>query len=79
MQEQTKAASSVIRDLDYDSDRKKLYVTFVSGKMYVYDGVPPRTFEELAAAPSKGKFFNRHIKDRYPFASATSWPAGLRH
>jgi len=79
MQKQPRRRSSVIRDFDYDRDREKLYVTFVSGKMYVYDGVPPQTFEGLAAASSTGAFFNEHIKNQYPYASAASWPAGVRH
>jgi KTSC domain len=73
------ARSSVIRDFDYDDDRRKLYVTFVSGKTYVYDGVPHDTYHDFATASSKGEFFNAHIKNHYPFALAASWPAGVRH
>jgi hypothetical protein len=71
--------SAVICDFDYDSSREKLYVTFVSGKTYVYDGVPPQTVEQLAAAESKSVFFCENIADRYAHAAAASWPAGVRH
>jgi hypothetical protein len=33
--------SRVIGDFNYDSSRKKLYVTFVGGDTYVCVGVPP--------------------------------------
>jgi hypothetical protein len=71
--------SAVIREFDYDSSREKLYVTFVSGKTYVYDGVPPQTVEQFAAAESKSAFFSENIADRYAHAAAASWPAGVRH
>jgi lysyl-tRNA synthetase class 2 len=71
--------SSVICDFDYDGNRSKLYVAFVNGKTYVYDGVPQATFDALAAASSKGEFFDARIRNRYPSALAASWPSGLRH
>jgi hypothetical protein len=79
MQQLSKRRSLVIRDFDYDGNREKLYVTFVSGKTYVYNGVPSRTFEGFARAPSKGTFFDEHIKDHFPSASAALWPPGVRH
>jgi hypothetical protein len=79
MREKLQRRSSVIQDFDYDGNREKLYVTFVSGRTYVYNGVPQHTFEEFATASSKGTFFNAHIKNHYPFALAASWPAGVRH
>jgi hypothetical protein len=79
MPEQNKPRSSVISDFDYDGSREKLYITFISGKTYVYNRVPPQTYEGLATASSKGAFFNQHIKDRYPYAAAASWPTGIRH
>ena len=71
--------SSIIRDVDYDDSRSKLYITFASGKTYVYDGVPQATYQDLVRAASKGEFFNERIKGHYSFALAASWPAGLRH
>jgi KTSC domain len=60
--------SSVIRRFRYDETRHELAITFVSGKIYVYFEVPEAVVQELAAAPSKGQFFNRNIRDRYPYA-----------
>ena len=59
--------SSVIRTFDYDQERRQLWVTFVSGKLYVYDRIPEDVADAFRAAPSKGIFFNRFIRDRYPF------------
>ena len=59
--------SSVIRSFDYDAVRNELSITFVSGKIYVYQLVPRHVFEAFRAAPSKGAFFNQHIRERYPF------------
>jgi hypothetical protein len=59
--------SSVIRSIEYDPERYRLFVTFVSGRIYVYDGVPQHAHEEFEAASSKGAFFNRYIRDRYRF------------
>lgn len=66
--------SSAIREIDYDPERQRLMLTFVNGKSYIYDDVPPDVFEAFEAAPSKGAFFNHTIRDRYRFRETT--PAG---
>jgi len=57
--------STAIRDIEYDDDRRQLWVTFVSGKVYAYDGVSADVHEAFRSASSKGTFFNRFIRDRY--------------
>ena len=59
--------SAVIRRFMYDPGRRRLTITFVSGDVYDYDGVPPEIIEDYRAAPSKGRFFGPHIRDRYPY------------
>ena len=59
--------STAIRDIDYDAGRAKLLVRFTSGERYVYVGVPPEVCRSFVEAPSKGHFFQRQIRDRYPF------------
>jgi KTSC domain len=63
--------SSVIRDCDYDQDAETLYITFVSGKTYAYDRVPPDVYDAFVAAESKGTFFNSHIRNHYRYAAVT--------
>jgi hypothetical protein len=55
--------SSVIKSLTYDSNRKDLQVNFKSGKLYVYTPVSQVFFNKLSKAESKGKFFNKNIRD----------------
>ena len=63
--------SSVIRDYEYDSSAQVLFITFVSGKTYAYDRVPPHVVDAFEAAPSKGEFFNEHIRDQYDYVLVT--------
>jgi len=57
--------SSVIASHSYDPATAELTVTFATGRVYLYRGVP----EELAAAfeiaLSKGVFFNTRIRDHF--------------
>jgi KTSC domain len=60
--------STAIRRIAYLAQDRELDVTFVgSGNTYTYIGVEPEVHEEFRRAPSKGRFFNTRIKDRYPF------------
>jgi KTSC domain len=59
--------SSVIHFYRYDPGTRELLVVFRSGWKYVYGNVPSDVFAEMNAAFSKGEFFNRHIRDKYPF------------
>lgn len=59
--------SSVIRRFRYDEPQRRLRVTFTSGDVYDYDGVPPEVEAGFRAALSTGRFFAAHIRDRYPF------------
>lgn len=57
--------STVIRSFSYDPAARRLDVTFVSGKRYAYEEVPPDVAEAMKLSFSKGGFFNRHIRDRF--------------
>jgi hypothetical protein len=59
--------STAIREIDYDAQRAKLWVRFVSGEAYVYVGVPAEVGRSFVEADSKGRFFQQQIRDRYPF------------
>ena len=58
--------SSVIRAFSYQPEAHRLSVTFVNGRRYSYADVPPEVFEDMQRAFSKGAFFNRRVRDRYP-------------
>jgi hypothetical protein len=59
--------STVIRRFDYSPERAELTIEFVSGRRYVYCSVPREVVEAMRLATFKGGFFNRRIRDRYPF------------
>jgi len=40
---------------------------FRSGAIYRHRGVPEQVFEELLSAESKGRYFNQHIRNRFPY------------
>lgn len=57
--------STVIRRFDYRPETRELEVLFVTGRRYLYSGVPPEVAEAFRSAFAKGVYFNRHIRDRY--------------
>jgi lysyl-tRNA synthetase class 2 len=59
--------SAAILEIDYNAERAKLLVRFVSGERYVYVGVPGEVCRSFCEAPSKGRFFQAQIRDRYPY------------
>ena len=59
--------SNAIHQVDYDAERGKLSIRFTSGARYVYVGVPGEVHRAFVDADSKGRFFQREIRDRYPF------------
>ncbi len=42
-----------------------LVVAFRSGQIYAYQGVPLIKYQQFLNAPSKGNYFNTHIKKNY--------------
>jgi hypothetical protein len=68
--------STAIRNLFYDPAKRELWVTFVSGRRYIYADVPPEVFDAFNTAPSRGAFFNHEIRDRYAFHELTRQRSG---
>jgi hypothetical protein len=59
--------SAVIRRFDYSPEAKTLTVEFVTGRRYIYSDVPLEEAERMRSAFVKGSYFNRHIRNRYPY------------
>lgn len=59
--------STVIRRFDYSPDSRQLTVEFVTGRRYVYSEVPLEEVEAMRRAFAKGVYFNKKIRDRYPY------------
>jgi hypothetical protein len=60
--------STVIRRFQYLREYRKLEVTFITGRRYLYSDVPPEVAEQFRSAFSKGTYFNRHIRNNYTCA-----------
>jgi KTSC domain len=59
--------STVIRWFDYRPAERELEILFTTGRRYLYHDVPPHVAEAFRAAFSKGRHFNRRIRDHYSF------------
>jgi hypothetical protein len=57
-------SSTWIGQVIYDSDSQQLMI-MMSGKRYLFCGVPDRVYDSFEGSPSKGEFYWRNIKDRY--------------
>lgn len=55
--------SSMLSSCSYDDESEVLSVTFTNGKIYYYQDVSRRTYDELIEARSAGKYFNLIKKD----------------
>ncbi len=63
---QTLVESSLLSSIEYLSNRT-LELAFRSGVTYRYFAVPQTVVEGFIAAESKGAYFNRHVRDRFPY------------
>ncbi len=59
-------SSSLLAVVAY-STTATLDLTFQTGAVYRYFGVPRLVFDQLIAAQSKGAYFNRTIRNRFPY------------
>lgn len=59
--------SSVVADMEYNEKKSSLRITYTSGAVYDYIGVPPEVFKEMKIAGSKGRFLNYMIKGKYRY------------
>jgi len=58
--------SRLLTWVTYFPDQRRLQLQFRSGEVYDYSEVPPEICRELLASESKGGYFNRHIRNRFP-------------
>jgi KTSC domain len=59
--------SSTLATVAYDEARELLQLEFCSRAVYLYFGVSPAVHQALLDARSKGGYFNRTIRGRYPY------------
>jgi hypothetical protein len=63
----TAVESTTLATVTYDPSGQLLRLEFRSRAVYCYFGVPPMVYHGLMAAPSKGAYFNRNIRSRFPY------------
>jgi hypothetical protein len=59
--------SSSIAAGGYDARSRTLRLRYIGGGTYDYRNVPSVVFDDLLAAPSKGRFVNWHVKPYYSY------------
>lgn len=59
--------SSNIKKTEYDTESKKLLVTFNNGALYEYDEVPHQLYTQFRMSESQGKFFSTKISKNYKY------------
>ncbi len=57
--------STSITSVAYAAPTQILEVVFRRGTVYRYRSVPADVFDAFLVAPSKGRYFNANVRDRY--------------
>lgn len=66
--EMISVSSTSLSAIGYDNDTATLYVQFLNGANFCYQGVPLDVFEGFLSAGSVGQYFNQTIKKGgYPY------------
>ena len=61
-----KVESSLFHTADYHPEKRVLTLHMTHGRAYDYHNVSPETHQAFLDAPSKGAFYNGHIKHKHP-------------
>jgi hypothetical protein len=69
--------STTLWAVGYDDGRGVLQLEFCPRAIYHYYGVPAAVYEALLGAPSKGSYFNRVVRGRFPYALCARAQTGL--
>jgi lysyl-tRNA synthetase class 2 len=59
--------SSNLKSAVYNTEDKKLTITFKNGSLYEYNEVPWDVFAALRVAKSQGSFFSKNISRKYDY------------
>lgn len=69
----TGVTSSHLKTIEHNG--KDLYITFKDGRTYEYDHVPEALVKDMLRGDrSRGKYFWRYIRDKYPYRQIKSIP-----
>ena len=59
--------SSNLKNVDYDTESKKMIVEFNNGQKYEYEEVPLQLFTSFRRAESQGSFFNKNVSKNFKY------------
>jgi KTSC domain len=59
--------STSLASVEYDPALRHLQIQFRSGERYLFFQVPPPCYQHLLQADSKGAYFNRYIRNCFPY------------
>lgn len=65
--ERVSVVSSDLASVGYERTSLTLEIEFQNGAIYQYFDVPEHVHDGLMAAPSKGRYFNAHIKGVFQY------------
>ncbi len=74
---EVRVESTTLRAVAYDAGRGILQLEFCTRAVYHYYDVPAAVYEGLLDAPSKGSYFNRVIRGRFPYVLCTIAQTGV--
>lgn len=57
--------SIIVTRIAYDNRKRNLTVQLTGGRTYQYAKVAAKVAKEFMTAPSKGRFYNEHIRGNY--------------
>jgi hypothetical protein len=66
--------STTLATVLYDAAGQVLWLEFRSHAVYCYFSVPAAVHHALLEADSKGAYFNRYIRDRFPYQRVATGP-----
>ena len=66
----TAVESTTLAAVAYDSVSQVLWLEFRGHALYCYFDVPDAVYNALLQATSKGVYFHRHIRNRFPYRRA---------
>ena len=69
-----KLSSTNIDGVHYGHSDGAMYIQFLNGSVYRYDGVPFATYQGLLNTDSPGRYLNREIKGKYQFLKVERIP-----
>jgi hypothetical protein len=70
--------STTLLAVSYNEAQALLQLEFCSRAVYQYFRVPAEVHQSLLAAPSKGRYFNRAIRGRFPYRRISDFDATVK-